>query len=181
MVRTGSADIVVDPLSSTHTWTNGNTTTIEDKHDLPMRAIGNNPRYPDDLGNAEGRRLSGRLPITRVGSVATAGPRPWDGVTPARAFGEDRHWLRAQPHAFARTHNDPRTWLRRPGVVVYVKEWSMAESNRRPPGCDPGALPSELMPHATSKISASCRRCHSVEPHRRSGAHRRIRPSVTIR
>ena len=36
----------------------------------------------------------------------------------------------------------------------------MAESNRRPPGCDPGALPSELMPRATAKISGSTARCH---------------------
>ena len=42
--------------------------------------------------------------------------------------------------------------------------WSMAESNRRPPGCDPGALPSELMPRATAKISAGSRRCHPVSP-----------------
>ena len=35
------------------------------------------------------------------------------------------------------------------GMVMFFPEnwWSRSESNRRPPGCDPGALPTELRPH----------------------------------
>src|ERR1700755_507138 len=33
--------------------------------------------------------------------------------------------------------------------------WSQAGSNRRPPGCDPGALPAELWPRAANSVAAA--------------------------
>ena len=40
--------------------------------------------------------------------------------------------------------------------------WSRWGSNPRPPHCERGALPTELLPHARAALSATCQKMPSV-------------------
>ena len=88
-----------------------------------------------------GDRQLGRRPAQFAGP-ARPGPAALAGGLPGGALG-----LSAPARASAGGSSR--------SLIAAAAEWSQPDSNRRPPGCKPSALPTELWPHASESRRAA--------------------------
>ena len=102
---------------------------------------------------------------------------PLHGFPKSRAWHSDRpplHDVRhhaRRPNAKACGFVFPRT-RSRPGIKAGAVWWSQTGSNRRPPACKAGALPTELWPLASGTLRSGLLACRATARDGRRGALR---------